>query len=261
MKENKEDFIYGINPVQEALKASKRKCYKIVVEEGKTPPRIRAILELGRALGVRVETLSRPLFKQKFQSFPHQGVIGYFAAKETLELSELVRQAFQADPQPTLAFLDEIQDPHNLGAIIRSAEVLGIQGIVIPKHRSVPLNETVAKCSAGAVESVPIAWVTNLAQALEELKKSGFWIVGVDMGGEKACCRFDFNMPVALVIGGEGKGIRQGLKKACDFTVFIPMKGALGSLNASTASAVIFYEILRQKRERQEKNAMDRGAE
>lgn len=245
--QEKENFICGINPVYEALKASKRRCYKIVLEEGKGHSRIRAILDLAHPQGVRVETLPRSVFQQKYHSCSHQGVVAYFSDKATLPLDDLIRQAFQSDPQPTLVLLDEIQDPHNLGAIIRSAEALGIQGIIVPKHRSAPLNETVAKCSAGAMEMMPVAWVTNLAQAIEELKQAKFWVVGVDMEGEKSCYHFDFNMPVALVIGGEEKGVRPVLKKACDFTVSIPMRGAIGSLNASAASAVVFYEILRQK--------------
>ena len=245
--QEKDNFICGINPVYEALKAAKRRCYKIVVEEGKGHSRIRAITDLARPQGVRVETLARPAFQQKYHSCSHQGIVAYFSDKLTVELADLIQQAFQSDPQPTLVLLDEIQDPHNMGAIIRSAEVLGVQGIIIPKHRSAPLNETVAKCSAGAMEMMPIAWVTNLAQAIEELKQAGFWTVGVDIEGEKKSCQFDFNMPVALVIGGEEKGVRPGLRKVCDFTVSIPMRGTIGSLNASAAAAVIFYEILRQK--------------
>lgn len=250
MQEN-DNFIYGINPVHEALKASKRRCHKVVVEEGKIHARIRAIMDLARSQDVRVEILSRQIFQQKYQACPHQGVIAYFSEKEAISLPGLIKLAYQSDPQPTLVLLDEIQDPQNMGAIIRSAEVLGVQGIIIPKHRSAPLNETVAKCSAGAMETMPVAWVTNLAQAIEELKQAKFWIVGVDMDGEKNCHSFDFNMATALVIGGEEKGIRPGLRKICDFTVSIPMKGKIGSLNASAASAVVFYEVLRQKSVRQ----------
>lgn len=245
--QEKDNFIFGVNPVYEALKASKRRCYKIVLEEGKGHSRIRAILDLARPQGVRVETLPRPVFQKKYHSGSHQGIIAYFSDKETLSLEDLIQQAFQADPQPTLVLLDEIQDPHNVGAIIRSAEVLGVQGVVITKHRSAPLNETVAKCSAGAMEMMPMAWVTNLSQTVEELKQAGFWTVGVDIDGEKQCGQFDFNMPTALVIGGEEKGIRPGLRKVCDFTVSIPMRGTIGSLNASAAAAVVFYEVLRQK--------------
>jgi 23S rRNA (guanosine2251-2'-O)-methyltransferase len=125
--------------------------------------------------------------------------------------------------------------------------VLGLQGLVMPKHRSAPLNETVAKCSAGAIESLPIATVSNLKQAADLLKEKGFWIVGVDMEGDRACYEFDFNTPVALVIGGEEKGVRPILKKTCDFTVSIPMAGELDSLNLSTAAAIVFYEIHKQR--------------
>jgi 23S rRNA (guanosine2251-2'-O)-methyltransferase len=240
-------YIFGVNPVQEALKAAQRRCHKVVIAEGKQHSRLRAIMELAQAQGVRIETLPGPVFQKKFPAIAHQGVVAYFNDKETVSLSRLIEMAFQADAQPTLVLLDEIQDPHNMGAIIRSAEVLGIQGVIIPKHRSAPLNETVAKCSAGAMEILPVAWVTNLAQAIEELKEARFWVVGVDMNGDKPCHTFDFNMPTALVIGGEEKGIRPIIQKACDFTVCIPMKGTIESLNASTASAVVFYEILRQK--------------
>ncbi|MFQ5716279.1 MAG: 23S rRNA (guanosine(2251)-2'-O)-methyltransferase RlmB [Nitrospinales bacterium] len=160
----------------------------------------------------------------------------------------LQRKLFRQTPQPTLAVLDGIQDPQNLGAVIRSAEALGIHGIILPRRRTAPLNETVAKCSSGALETIPIAMAINLANALKLLKKHGFWVVGVDTDGKKPCYRLSFDSPTALLIGSEGKGIRPLLKRACDFTVSIPMKGKVGSLNVSAASAVLFYEILRQKR-------------
>ncbi len=244
-----QSFIYGINPILEAIKASKRRCYKIVVTQGKRPPRLRPILDACKAQGVKVEVLPRDVFQKKYRSVTHQGVIGYFSEKESIPLDELIRRAFEESPQPTLAILDGIQDPQNLGAIIRSAEVLGVQGLVLPQRRVAPLNETVSKCSSGAVENLPVAWVTNLARAMEQLKESKFWIVGVDPRGEKSCDRFKFDMPTALLIGGEEKGIRPLLRKACDFTVSIPMRGAVESLNVSAASAVIFYEILKQKAE------------
>lgn len=165
-----------------------------------------------------------------------------------MDLEELVRQAFQGTRTPTLVVLDGIQDPGNLGAIIRSAEVLGIQGIILPRYRSASLNETVAKCSSGAIETLSFTWAANLARALDRLKKAGFWIVGVEPGGRTPCYGFEFNLPVALVVGGEEKGIRPLLRKKCDFSVSIPIQGALSSLNASAACAVVFYEILRQKK-------------
>ncbi len=242
-----QEMVYGVHPLQQALALGKRECYKIVLEQGQPPARLAPLLKLAKQQKTRVETLPREAFRKQFGKLNHQGIVGYFSPIRTLELATLIEQAFKSGPHPALVLADEIQDPQNLGALIRSAYVLGLQGLVVPKHRSAPINETVAKCSAGAVESLAIACVANLKQAAELLKEKGFWIVGVDMAGERPCYEFDFNMPVALIIGGEGKGMRPLLKKSCDFTVSIPMAGELGSLNASTAGAIVFYEIQRQR--------------
>lgn len=248
MEDKKPSILYGINPILEALKAGKRQCHKIVVKDKNGNSRIQSVSTLARSLLVKVETLPQKEFQQKYGAYAHQSIIGYFSPKKPLELKELIDQALKAEAKPTLVVLDEIQDPQNLGAIIRAAQTLGIQGVIIPERRSASLTETVAKCSAGAIERLPIASVNNLAQTLERLKKAGFWIVGVDSDGKTPCYEFQFDMPVALVIGGEGKGIRPLLLKNCDFTINIPMMGTLDSLNAATASAVVFYEILRQKK-------------
>ncbi len=241
------ELVYGVHPLQQALALGKRECYKIVVEQGNPPARLAPILKLAEQNRTRVETLPREGFRKKYGKLNHQGAVGYFSPIRTLELESLIEQACQACSHPALVLADEIQDPQNLGAIIRSAWVLGMQGLILPRHRSSPLNETVAKCSAGAIESLPIAWVSNLKQAAQTLKEKGFWIVGVDMEGERVCHEFDFNTPVALVIGGEEKGVRPVMKKSCDFTVSIPMAGELGSLNVSTAAAIVFYEIQKQR--------------
>ena len=246
-EKNKQEIVYGVHPLQQALALGKRECYKIVLEKGKPPARLASLLELAKTQGTRVETLPPEVFRKKYGKLNHQGIVGYFSPIQTLELETLIEQAFQSCPHPALVLADEIQDPQNLGALIRSAWVLGLQGLILPRHRSAPLNETVAKCSAGAIESLPVACVSNLKQAADSLKEKGFWIVGVDMEGDRACYEFDFNTPVALIIGGEEKGVRPILKKACDFTVSIPMAGELGSLNASTAAAIVFYEILKQR--------------
>lgn len=253
MKTKKPATLLGIHPVTEALKASQRRCHKIVIEEGKTGPRIRSLLATAKTHRIRVETLPKSVFQQKFKNTRHQGVIGYFSEIEPLELEELIENCFRETSAPTLVLLDGILDPQNLGAIIRSAEILGIQGLIIPQRRTAPLNETVARCSAGAIENLPIACTSNLADALKLLKKSGFWIVGVEPRGATSCSDFKFDMATALLIGGEEKGIRPLLRKTCDFTVSIPMVGAVDSLNASAASAIVFYEILRQKNQRGEK--------
>ena len=246
-KKPQQEMVYGVHPLQQALALGRRKCYKIVLENGNPPSRLTPLLELAKTHQTRVETLSPEAFRKKFGKFTHQGIVGYFSPLQTLGLETLIEQSFQSYPHPALILADEIQDPQNLGALIRSAWVLGLQGLVLPKHRSAPLNETVAKCSAGAIESLPIACVANLNQGAEILKEKGFWIVGIDMDGDRPCYDFDFNTPVALVIGGEGKGVRPILKKNCDFTVSIPMAGELDSLNASTAAAIVFYEIQRQR--------------
>jgi 23S rRNA (guanosine2251-2'-O)-methyltransferase len=246
-EKKKQEMVYGVHPLQQALELGKRKCYKIVLEKGDPPARLTPILKLAESLGIRVETLPPVAFRKKHGKLTHQGIVGYFSPLQTLELETLIEQAYQSGPHPALVLADEIQDPQNLGALIRSAWVLGLQGLVLPKHRSAPLNETVAKCSAGAIESLPIACVSNLNQGAEILKEKGFWIVGIDMEGDRACYEFDFNTPVALIIGGEGKGVRPILKKNCDFTVSIPMAGELDSLNAPTAAAIVFYEIQRQR--------------
>ena len=248
MDDKKTSILYGINPVLEALKAEKRTCHKIVVKENTSNSRIQSVSSLAKSRQVKVEILSTKEFQQKYGAYAHQSIIGYFSSRKPLELNDLIRQVFQTTSIPALAILDEIQDPQNLGAIIRAAETLGIQGIIIPQRRSASLTETVAKCSAGAIENMPIACVNNLVQTMELLKKAGLWMVGVDADGKTPCHEFRFDMPVALIIGGEGKGIRPLLRKKCDFTINIPMQGKLGSLNAATACAVVFYEILRQKK-------------
>ncbi len=250
MKPSEQILVVGINPVREALLAAKRRCYKLLVEQGKPPQRVQAVIQLAREKQVLIETLSKTAFQNKFRNQVHQGIAGYFSVIATLELESLIETALQKTPLPTLVILDGIQDPQNLGAIIRSAETLGVQGLILPKHGSPALNETVAKCSSGALEYLPIAWVTNLVHCIEKLKEAGFWIAGVVPDGEMLCYQYQFDTPLVLVIGGEGKGIRPLLKKSCDVTLAIPMQGQLESLNAASASAVVFYEILRQKKMR-----------
>jgi len=242
-------MVYGVHPLHQTLALGRRECHKIVLEQGKPPTRLAPLIQLAERKKVRIETLPKEIFRKKYGQFNHQGIVGYCSPIRTLELEEMIEQAYATGPHPALVLADEIQDPQNLGALIRSAWVLGLQGLVLPRHRSSPLTETVAKCSAGAVESLPIAMVPNLKQAAEILKKKGFWIVGLDMEGDCACFEFDFNTPTALVVGGEDKGLRPVMKKACDHTVAIPMAGELDSLNAAAAGAIVFYEIQRQKQQ------------
>jgi len=248
MDEKNLAFLYGINPVAEALRAGNRACQKIVVIDEKPSRRVAELLDLARSRKAPLERLPKAAFRSKYQSVISQGVVGYFAPLKSLGLAELVRRAFSETPSPTLVLLDGIQDPQNLGAILRSAEEMGVNGVVLPKRGGPGINETVAKCSSGAVEYLPVAFVTNLAETMKQLKKEKFWVVGVDVAGEQACYDYAFDQPTALVIGSEEKGMRPLIRKHCDTTITIPMAGKLGSLNAAAASAVIFYEILRQRR-------------
>jgi 23S rRNA (guanosine2251-2'-O)-methyltransferase len=250
IKPVEQSLIVGINSVREALLASNRRCYKLIVEKGTHPPRIQAIIELAKEKLIPIEPISKPTFQNKFKNQVHQGIAGYFSVVVTFELENLIETAFQISSLPTLVILDGIQDPQNLGAIIRSAETLGIQGMILPKHGASSLTKTVAKCSSGAIEYLPISRVNNLSRCIERLKTAGFWIAGVVPDGEIPCYKYQFDTPVALVIGGEEKGVRPLLKKSCDITLSIPMQGKLGSLNAASASTVVFYENLRQKKMR-----------
>jgi 23S rRNA (guanosine2251-2'-O)-methyltransferase len=247
MEEKNSNLIYGINPVTEALN-KQSKFQKIVVEDGKNNPRLQKIIDTAREQSVKVEFLNGKLFSKKFGKYSPQSVVGFRSAKKCLSLEELISQSKELDTAPILVALDEVQDPHNMGAIIRSAEVMGIGGLIVPSRRSAPLNETVAKCSSGALESLRIAEVVNMARALEDLKEGGFWIGGVDLDGETAVYQHNFDQPTVVVFGGEGKGVRPLVKKSFDFSLTIPMKHSDNSLNVSNACAIVFYEILRQKR-------------
>tara|TARA_Y100001960_G_scaffold3014_1_gene3268 strand:- start:276 stop:1031 length:756 start_codon:yes stop_codon:yes gene_type:complete len=247
MKSFDKSTVYGLNPVFEALKASKRRCYKLIIEHGKTQVRLKPLIDLAHKNKVPIETIPKTDFQKIYRNHNHQGIVGVFAIIQTLKLEELIELAFKRSRLPILVAVDSIQDPQNLGAIIRSAETLGIQGMILPKNRTSTLNETVAKCSSGAIEHLPISGTTNLVRGIEKLKKAGFWIAAVIPDGDTPCYQYKFDAPTVLIIGGEEKGIRPLLKKSCDATLNIPMEGSLGSLNASAAAAVIFYEALRQK--------------
>jgi len=247
MKSVDNSIIYGLNPVFEAFKARKRRCYKLVIEHGKNQTRLQALIKLAHENKVHIETIPKTIFQKKYRNHNHQGVVGIFSVIQTLALKELIEISFKNSRLPVLVAIDSIQDPQNLGAIIRSADAFGIQGMILPKNRTSTLNETVAKCSSGAIEHLLISTTTNLVRGIEQLKEAGFWIVGVIPDGSTHCYQYKFDAPTVLIIGGEEKGIRPLLKKSCDSTLKIPMEGSLGSLNASAAAAVIFYEVLRQK--------------
>ena len=240
------DLLYGLHPVLEALRAQDRELHRIYLEQGRRGRAVEEILELARARHVPVAFELREGLDRRAGTARHQGAIGVAAAKAYLSLDDLLESAGKLDA-PLLLVLDGIEDPHNLGAILRTAEAVGAQGVIVPARRAVGLTATVAKVSAGAVEHLPVARVGNLSQAIERLKEARFWIYGLDTKGSRNYAEVDYRGPVALVVGGEGRGMRPLVAGRCDGTVRIPMRGKVESLNVSVATAIVLYEILRQR--------------
>ncbi len=242
-----DEIIYGINPVLEALKSERRALNKIILVEGKEGGGVHAIRQLAREKGIPVQGSPRDALDRLAGTGHHQGVVAFTAASSYSTWEELMDRARAAGGKAVVLILDSIEDPQNLGSLIRTAEACGVQGVILPKDRAAGITPAVVKASAGAVAHLPVVRVTNLASTLEELKKEGFWIVGADSRAEKSLYEMKFDMKIGLVIGSEGKGIRPLLLKKCDFTVSIPMRGKVSSLNAAMAGAVILFEILRQQ--------------
>jgi 23S rRNA (guanosine2251-2'-O)-methyltransferase len=235
--------IYGINPVLEALKSGKRNFIKIIIAAGRRGKGIHEIESLAKSKGIEIEiTPSSELLTPN-----SQGIAAIVLQRSEIGLNGLIDGLYKKESKPIVAILDGIEDPGNLGAIIRSAEALGIGGIIIPKDRAAGLTPVVVKRSAGAIEHIPVVKVTNISNTIEELKEKGFWVVGVEAGADKDCFSLSYDDPIAVVFGGESKGMRRLTKEKCDYLVSIPMKGRVSSLNVSAACAVIFYEILRQR--------------
>ncbi|SET73192.1 23S rRNA (guanosine2251-2'-O)-methyltransferase [Natronincola peptidivorans] len=240
------DKIEGRNPVMEALK-SEREIDKILVAKGAKEGSINKITGMAKDKGIVVQHVERQKLNEIAESNNHQGVIALVAAYKYSELEDILEIPKKKGEAPFLLILDEIMDPHNLGSIMRTADAVGVHGIIIPKRRSVGLTATVAKTSAGAIEYVPVAKVSNIAQTIEKLKEQGVWIAGADMGGESDYFDADLKGAMGLVIGSEGKGISRLVKEKCDYLVKIPMVGKVASLNASVAAATLMYEIFRQR--------------
>ena len=246
---NPNEQVEGRHPVLEALKAG-REINKILVAEGSTGSNLMEILSLASKRSLMVQNVPKTRLDQIAPGRNHQGVIAYIAAKEYAELDDIMAAA-KNSPRPGLIIvLDEVEDPHNLGSILRSAEAVGAHGIVIPKRRAVPLTSTVAKASAGAIEHVPVARVANISQTIETLKKEGFWVVGTEVQTDKMYHQVDMSGPTVIVIGNEGKGLGEVVKKRCDYLVRLPMVGQVQSLNAGVAAGILMYEVLRQRGEK-----------
>lgn len=239
------DIIAGRNAVLEALRGQ-RSINKIIVQDGATGGSLGEIIGLAKSKGIAVEFVKADKLDKLAQGVRHQGVVALAAPIAFQTLDDVFAKAEKKGEEPFILLLDELQDPQNVGALIRTADAAGVHGVLMPRRRSCPLNAVVAKISAGAVEYVPVVQIGNIAQTIEELQQRGCWIVGADMDGTDF---FAANMtgPIVLVIGAEGKGLGRLVKQKCDNIVSIPMNGGVNSLNASNAGAVLMYEVVRQR--------------
>ena len=239
------NLICGRNPVLEAVRSG-RTIDKLFLAHGVSGGTVTVIVAKCREKGILVKEISPRKLDEICGGAHHQGVAVSFAAQEYSTVEEILQTAEDRKEMPFLILCDGLEDPHNLGAVIRTAEACGVHGIIIPKHRSATLNPTVAKSASGALEYMKVAKVTNLAATIEELKEKGVWVFGTDMDGEDYR-QVDFNVPCALVIGNEGKGIGTLTAKKCDAVVSLPMLGKINSLNASVAAGVLMYEVVRRR--------------
>lgn len=245
-----DDILIGRNAVTEALKNTMRVNRLLIAEGAQTKNgdgSIPEIIALAKEKKVKFETVPRETIEGIACGHRHQGVLAYVAPVEYADLDKVINEA-AAKENPLLILLDGIEDPHNLGAILRTADAVGADGVLLPRHHSVPLNATVAKTSAGAIEYVPVARIGNIAQTLKELKDKGFWVYGADMDGDCDYDKANFTGPVVLIIGSEGHGIARLTRENCDTIVSLPMVGQINSLNASVAGAILMYEVSRQRR-------------
>ena len=249
MAENKreaEDRVEGKNAVMEALKAG-RPLDKIYIARGEQDKALRFIAQKGKAAGAVISEVDRRKLDAMSVTHAHQGVIAMAAVREYASVSDILALAREKGEAPVIVVCDEISDPHNLGAIIRTAECAGAHGVIIPKHRSAGVTAVVEKTSAGAVEHMAVARVGNLAAALKELQDAGVWIFGTAADGDRSIWEADLKGPAALVIGSEGSGMSRLTRESCDFLVSIPLRGKVSSLNASNAAAIVLYEAVRQR--------------
>lgn len=240
-------LIWGRRPVVEALRAG-REIKRLFVAEGARPNGpLGEILAKAAALGIHPTFVDRHALDRMASGANHQGMIAEVGAFRYADFNEIVARAAGGSALPLLLLLDSLQDPQNLGTLIRTADAVGVNGVVLPLHRSVDVTPAVEKASAGAVEYVPIAQVTNLGRAASELKREGYWIVGLTEKGTMAYNAFPVDAPLAVVVGAEGRGIGRLLLEACDFRVHLPMHGQIQSLNAAVAGSVLLYEVLRRR--------------
>jgi 23S rRNA (guanosine2251-2'-O)-methyltransferase len=239
------DRLTGIHAVREALEAA-RPLDRIVIAKGRQDTRTEEIVQLARKQGVPVRFEDRGQLDRLANSKDHQGVVALAAARGASSLEEIIGSA-KAAQRGLIVLLDGVEDPHNLGAIIRTALAAGAHGVVIPERRAAGLTDTVARASAGALSHLPVAKVTNLVRSMEELKEAGYWLIGLDEQAEQSYTQMDYNSPVGIVLGGEGQGLHELTRRRCDFLVSLPTTGPVKSLNVSVATGVVLFEVLRQR--------------
>lgn len=241
------DRLTGIHAVREALEAGSA-LDRIVIAKGRQDSRIEEIVQLARGRGIAVRFEDRGQLDRLANTRDHQGVVALAAARAAATLVDILTRANQSKGQIGLiVLLDGVEDPHNLGAIVRTALAAGAHGVVIPERRAAGLTDTVARASAGALAHLPVAKVTNLARTMEELKEAGYWLVGLDEAGEKSYTEVDYTSPTGIIMGGEGGGLHELTRKRCDFVVSLPTSGPVKSLNVSVATGVVLFEALRQR--------------
>ena len=239
------EVLYGIHPVEEAIRAGGRRLEYVLVARERSA-RLDGLLDLCRVAGVRVSTESKEQLTRVAKTDAHQGVVAAVRERQFLAVEDLLAAKGRFARKFLLA-LDGVEDPHNLGALLRSADGAGVDGVILPERRAAPISGVVVKTSAGASEHVAIARVTNITRTLEQLKKANVWIVGLDERGATTYTDFDWNQDCCLVLGAEGTGLHELVKKSCDHLLRIPMAGSVSSLNVSVAGAVVMYEALRQR--------------
>lgn len=244
--EESDEILEGRNAVTEALRSG-RTIDRVFIAEGETDKALNRLAGMAREAGAVVKTADRRKLDAMSRSGAHQGIIAYTAAHEYATVEEILAVAEERGEAPLIVLCDELSDPHNLGAIIRSAECAGAHGVIIPKRRSVGLTAVVGKTSAGALEYMKVARVANLSSAIETLKKRGIWVFGTAASGDRTIYEADLKGPAAIVIGSEGFGMSRLVEESCDFRLRIPMKGNITSLNASAAAAILLYEAVRQR--------------
>jgi 23S rRNA (guanosine2251-2'-O)-methyltransferase len=244
------DRLTGIHAVREALEAG-RAFDRIVIAKGRQDTRVEEIVQLARSRNISLRFEDRSQLDRLADSKDHQGIVGLVASRAAGTLDEILAAA-NADvgrgEKGLIVLLDGVEDPHNLGAVIRTSLAAGAHGVVIPERRAAGLTDTVARASAGALSHLPVAKVTNLVRSMEELKEAGYWLVGLDERGDKNYTDVDYRSPTGIVLGGEGKGLHELTRKRCDFVVSLPTVGPVKSLNVSVAAGVVLFEALRQRR-------------